>query len=272
LTFGAPRLTLKYPVYRSHDLSDHRSSWSFSVTLSTSVHMRQLSAALVNHGLFDAVDCALCGRAWDEHWVRIALVEDGSAIGSLCPACLSRPPRETASMLWQRGALLRAALGHLPPRREEQAQALYELGARIARVRARTRQLCATAKALLAKSAALREELLRLRQEFADAFQTRSQLIAEARRLSSASARTGQPILSPGIARDLEETVAGADALLALSDHVARLPHWPISVEDVIRAERQAFVERHADLGEGQAQSAVDDRYRNFLASCSGAA
>lgn len=227
--------------------------------------MAHLSARIVEHGVFRTVKCVLCTRPWDEQWVRIALSDSETVLGSLCPLCLQRSPRDTAAVLWMQSAPLRAAFGTLPSNPLQQSTALYELGARVARLHGRTMQLCATARSLLTKSNAIQEELTRLRQEFSEAFETRQELLKLARQLSGPAPK-GQALLSPKIVAELEQTATDADALLALSDHLGRLMEWPIGVHHVIDAERLAFLAHYPNLSVDAARRAVDDRYQKFLA------
>jgi hypothetical protein len=227
--------------------------------------MSQLFTEIVCHERCRIIDCCLCGRSWDEQWVGVRLADGTEALGSLCPACLSRTPQDMAALFGQHGAALRAAFPHASPEIQEPSETLNELQARVVKVRTRMLRFCATARRLLERSAALQEEASRLRREFAEALAVRASLIADARRLTQAL-----PADSPAAAatwlNELEETATEADALLALSDHLARMVQWPTSVRAVMQAERAEFLEHFPELGTEYAQHAVDDRYIAFLA------
>jgi hypothetical protein len=104
------------------------------------------------------------------------------------------------------------------------------------------------------------------RQAFAEALAARTRLIAQARELKNGNRAAFAVVDSEALAEDLEETAQEADALLAVSDHLARMASWPTSVRAVMYAERAEFLQRFPELGDEYVQRAVDDRYIAFLA------
>src|SRR5436309_7935244 len=70
--------------------------------------MLDLTTDVRVHDVFQAVSCCLCGRAWDEQFVGVALLDAQHVVGDLCPQCLERGPRQAATQLHDFGTRWRA--------------------------------------------------------------------------------------------------------------------------------------------------------------------
>src|SRR5262245_24311392 len=63
----------------------------------------KLTTDIVRHDRVRLVGCILCGHFWEEQWVGAGLYLDEEVLGSVCPNCLNRSPRDIADRFRQVG-------------------------------------------------------------------------------------------------------------------------------------------------------------------------
>lgn len=189
-----------------------------------------LSTLLVCHPSRRTVTCCLCGAEWEEYYLSVALLDEGESLGTLCPRCLRRSPRETADRLaalsQELDALFRGRTGEENPL-DQVARLLRECH----RLRALSRDIRRTH------------------------FELRERLRVECSRLQ----------MSP---RDLwTAALPQPSAILELSQKLRASNAWSLTVEKVIAAERKHLECVFPGLDELSLSRVVDDRYREFLAA-----
>ena len=87
--------------------------------------MSGIAVRLWCHDEFRQVACWACRRLWNEQLLGITLCDGRDVVGSLCPACLLRSPREVAAEIGGYGFALQAAIAR--DRLEEAFSAAREL-------------------------------------------------------------------------------------------------------------------------------------------------
>jgi hypothetical protein len=161
--------------------------------------MDDLSTEILGHSRLRTVPCCLCGVAWEERLVGVALVAGLAVLGDLCPRCLRRGPADAS-------ARLKALLAGGPGKGLEGAH------------------LCSLSRAIRARSADWTVENGRTHQE-------------------------------------------AADPLAPFLERLGQIGHWGTTVEQAIKAERRYFLRLFGPLHDQDLRRAVDDRYRDFLAT-----
>ncbi|MFO0925470.1 MAG: hypothetical protein U0736_00295 [Gemmataceae bacterium] len=194
----------------------------------------QIEVYLIPHGSYREVACCLCGKEWAEQLVGVALLYRARAVGDLCPRCLDRTPAESVAILFRALASTDAPTDGLPP---------ADLGRRV--------------EELLARSAAVQAVSRRVRQFSASQREESAQARGEVR-------RTIEELAANRRLRTAPPDEDGLGWLIDLTAQLAGLDGWPTTVNDVIRAERSAFLQRVA-LSESDLDRVVDARYREAL-------
>src|SRR5262245_6327123 len=177
--------------------------------------MSRLSIHTEIYPTFRLAGCCLCTQPYQEQYVAEILFLDDNLLGEICPRCLNRHPAEVASgLLIRRSGVLRDLFNHIRNR-----------------------------------SAAIREESMRIRADSEEARQKLRRTIAESKRL----------------VRGKSTGTTKGEAIPNFVEELSVLERWPLSLDQLIETERSVIRQKYAFLKESELALLVDDRYKAML-------
>lgn len=229
--------------------------------------MSQITTYITNHNNTRNIRCFICGSKWEEHYVSITLgIYGHSEYGSLCPRCLSISPRETAQQLKINSKHVHSELEKL----KEVLQTSHtnqtdDFQKEVNPLRKQTEQLRRTLYQNMYVATLLKEKVKELIVGVESEILESIHLIYESRRLLSKDAGQTKEISTPQLNSILEEAMLNAKSISLLADHFPQTNSWQLTVENVIKIERECFYKRYA-LEESDICLVVDKRYQDYFA------
>lgn len=221
--------------------------------------MPGLRTELVIHSRHPQTVCALCGGAWEQHYVGVSLFDGDEQLGDLCPRCLARGPRPSAELVRARAARLQTLCGQLAETIEralprQLAREAGEFEGLVAAYRSGQREL--------------RALLDRIRHEFAAARDAidQSDCLAGAPAEEAVPSRRELAERRERFGRVAAQLAQHGKSLADVAERAAAEDAWPTTVADLMDVERFLFWQRFPGIRPEDLHRLVDRRYQEFLA------
>ncbi len=229
--------------------------------------MSRFTLLLYYHDLCRTVQCCLCASLWEEQWVGATLMDDQVAFGSLCPRCVQTPPHDSAIRLRQTAEHMQSLVnGFVMPSASVNADGQNDQGKRVLQLTEAARfglpvmQTVVTTLASHCTTHPLLKEVDEVTRETKEAFR-----------------EDRMPCATGSTATKMTTLLGAMEAVVALSAYIEVLQFladaclmtegWPLTVSEVMAAERLCCLRRLGGIKEADVLRIVDNRYAEFLLS-----
>jgi hypothetical protein len=230
-----------------------------------------VASHLVDHGECRRIWCHICESPWSERYVGTVLSRDQNALGSICPRCLSGSPSDAAVWIGEYCLRLRQALDDVDECLSSPVyqhpfptdfSGYHDQLRKIADMTARTRRVSVLFQ--IGKTE-LPAQFNRMRLNLLETWEESKRLIAEARSMLGAPPKVYSPRIDKLAEQALDHETSRASNLLELAGDLATLPDWPVTLSQLIAAEREQVSSRLRISMPADLFAIVDSRYLEFL-------